>query len=128
MRLLVALVFTPLLVPSSARAQDVIHLVGPGSKPNPPAAPDILPRRIAAAARQYQQYAPIPRVAFFDIAYPADTGEYSGMAGYGLLLVTAISQTGDELPVRPYLRTSGGDRSEERRVGKECRSRWSPYH
>ena len=20
------------------------------------------------------------------------------------------------------------DRSEERRVGKECRSRWSPYH
>src|SRR5256886_14332205 len=23
---------------------------------------------------------------------------------------------------------SGRDRSEERRVGKECRSRWSPYH
>src|SRR5258708_17525804 len=23
---------------------------------------------------------------------------------------------------------SGGTRSEERRVGKECRSRWSPYH
>ena len=22
----------------------------------------------------------------------------------------------------------GQDRSEERRVGKECRSRWSPYH
>ena len=22
----------------------------------------------------------------------------------------------------------GGGRSEERRVGKECRSRWSPYH
>ena len=22
----------------------------------------------------------------------------------------------------------GCDRSEERRVGKECRSRWSPYH
>ena len=25
-------------------------------------------------------------------------------------------------------KTSGVDRSEERRVGKECRSRWSPYH
>ena len=25
--------------------------------------------------------------------------------------------------VKPYFR-----RSEERRVGKECRSRWSPYH
>ena len=24
--------------------------------------------------------------------------------------------------------TSGAERSEERRVGKECRSRWSPYH
>src|SRR5260221_303992 len=23
---------------------------------------------------------------------------------------------------------SNGNRSEERRVGKECRSRWSPYH
>ena len=23
---------------------------------------------------------------------------------------------------------SGRSRSEERRVGKECRSRWSPYH
>src|ERR1017187_11039637 len=27
-------------------------------------------------------------------------------------------------PLRPLRR----DRSEERRVGKECRSRWSPYH
>src|SRR6266571_752738 len=25
-------------------------------------------------------------------------------------------------------KTRGGARSEERRVGKECRSRWSPYH
>src|SRR2546422_9794466 len=31
----------------------------------------------------------------------------------------------------PKIRTgplAGGMRSEERRVGKECRSRWSPYH
>ena len=25
-------------------------------------------------------------------------------------------------------RVNADDRSEERRVGKECRSRWSPYH
>ena len=25
-------------------------------------------------------------------------------------------------------KSQGSDRSEERRVGKECRSRWSPYH
>ena len=27
-----------------------------------------------------------------------------------------------------YLVNIGNNRSEERRVGKECRSRWSPYH
>ena len=36
-----------------------------------------------------------------------------------------------ETPIQ-YLRTGGvvkrEFRSEERRVGKECRSRWSPYH
>src|SRR6476620_12391284 len=33
-------------------------------------------------------------------------------------------------PPSPYgrLRRITNDRSEERRVGKECRSRWSPYH
>ena len=29
--------------------------------------------------------------------------------------------------IRLYYETAA-DRSEERRVGKECRSRWSPYH
>ena len=28
----------------------------------------------------------------------------------------------------PTVLTKMGVRSEERRVGKECRSRWSPYH
>src|SRR3712207_7255979 len=37
------------------------------------------------------------------------------------------------LPLRPLalravLRAGRDPRSEERRVGKECRSRWSPYH
>ena len=30
--------------------------------------------------------------------------------------------------VRARAFSSCGKRSEERRVGKECRSRWSPYH
>src|SRR5256885_3857054 len=32
------------------------------------------------------------------------------------------------LDLLPFAMTSHGSRSEERRVGKECRSRWSPYH
>ena len=41
---------------------------------------------------------------------------------------------GDEAPeVCPVCKAPASkfikqDRSEERRVGKECRSRWSPYH
>ena len=31
-------------------------------------------------------------------------------------------------PLRFVIRPPGEQRSEERRVGKECRSRWSPYH
>ena len=27
-----------------------------------------------------------------------------------------------------FMQEEAGQRSEERRVGKECRSRWSPYH
>ena len=30
--------------------------------------------------------------------------------------------------VIPFIPIDGVTRSEERRVGKECRSRWSPYH
>src|SRR3712207_9127625 len=30
--------------------------------------------------------------------------------------------------VAPSIADLGNKRSEERRVGKECRSRWSPYH
>src|SRR2546426_10738227 len=35
---------------------------------------------------------------------------------------------GSYLGLRPKQRDSGAGRSEERRVGKEGRSRWAPYH
>ena len=34
----------------------------------------------------------------------------------------------DSIPEKEYTETVNKARSEERRVGKECRSRWSPYH
>src|SRR5438128_11294131 len=43
-------------------------------------------------------------------------------------------QRGDQRPEDPRrgpglrIAPAGVERSEERRVGKECRSRWSPYH
>ena len=38
--------------------------------------------------------------------------------------IDAVTDSGN-IAVAPQ---SGENRSEERRVGKECRSRWSPYH
>src|SRR2546422_11023592 len=47
-------------------------------------------------------------------------------------LETTINATGRENRLHPNLvdlsNTDPERRSEERRVGKECRSRWSPYH
>src|SRR2546430_4942206 len=42
-----------------------------------------------------------------------------------LATMTLITCAGEWLPKQ---RTYENRRSEERRVGKECRSRWSPYH
>src|SRR5256885_15122131 len=38
------------------------------------------------------------------------------------------ARRGIEVLVFPTMLALGRIRSEERRVGKECRSRWSPYH
>ena len=47
--------------------------------------------------------------------------------GKGTNLAHWLSQSNDRGEKREkFIQKS--DRSEERRVGKECRSRWSPYH
>jgi len=43
----------------------------------------------------------------------------------GADIIWAITKAGKRMPVD---KVPEPDRSEERRVGKECRSRWSPYH
>ena len=42
--------------------------------------------------------------------------------------INVLEQTGVHTLVAPEKAVFVLDRSEERRVGKECRSRWSPYH
>ena len=47
--------------------------------------------------------------------------ENDNLVGYDVEVATEIAK---KLGVEPQF----VERSEERRVGKECRSRWSPYH
>ena len=64
-------------------------------------------------------------IGFLDIAGRWDPSLAFVMAGAILVGFFAFRLAG--LRARGFL---GGamERSEERRVGKECRSRWSPYH
>ena len=51
-----------------------------------------------------------------------DIGRYSGTLAIYLLVMTLVTVLWEVLLGLTIAR------SEERRVGKECRSRWSPYH
>src|SRR5687768_10490229 len=73
------------------------------------------------------------------ITAPATAGPFAGRAdlkwralttytGDNGLWITDLNWTSDGNTI-VYVRGDGANRqSEERRVGKECRSRWSPYH
>ena len=59
-------------------------------------------------------------------------GEWKNEEGYQIKVtenvVLNITGTFVEPELTPITLIEGWSRSEERRVGKECRSRWSPYH
>src|SRR5258708_37691204 len=78
-------------------------------------------------------------LALYD--HPANqfVAQFIGMPSMNLIAAEALpvfsGATQGRLPadgtlgIRPEaLRVARAQRSEERRVGKECRSRWSPYH
>jgi hypothetical protein len=57
-------------------------------------------RRLAESAEKYQSYAPIPRMALFDIGYPHNEEEYNQLDGHAILMITALTQNENELPLR----------------------------
>src|SRR2546427_1180990 len=69
----------------------------------------------------------VPAVAYIDIDPDVGTAaQVRELTGPVL-----DQELGPWLDKHDHLLALGGandDRSEERRVGKECRSRWSPYH
>ena len=64
-----------------------------------------------------------------------ETYTICGEAGSGMICLNGAAarqvQVGDHVIIMCYASMTPEEaktRSEERRVGKECRSRWSPYH
>src|ERR1035441_363379 len=63
-------------------------------------------------------------ITHFDLANNYGPPYGSAEESFGKILASDLGRYRDEIIVS----TKAGYRSEERRVGKECRSRWSPYH
>jgi len=95
---------------SAARAQAPLHLESDAGWSHGSVSNAALDARLAAAAVQYRSYAPVPRIAFFDLAYPKDSTEAAAMNGYAVLVVTAVVQDSTELPLpHVYVRSVSGD-------------------
>ena len=79
-----------------------------------PMACGLLPIAIGKATRlfDYMLQKTKTYTAIFDFGYETDTLDITGQVVVSDLADIQVGQK----------------RSEERRVGKECRSRWSPYH
>ena len=74
---------------------------------------------------------PMLRLIFRGVIFkPLNRGEF--VCIFGPMLVTSgiatFGVTGQLVPLIAAPWNPNWNRSEERRVGKECRSRWSPYH
>src|SRR3989442_5159074 len=65
-------------------------------------------------------FSPDGKLIVYRAYHPASRAD---SAEYRSLLATHLVR-----PTRMNIWVMNADRSEERRVGKECRSRWSPYH
>ena len=50
------------------------------------------------------------------------------LVAWPALAAAQTIKVGAVVPLTGRYGGGGAQRSEERRVGKECRSRWSPYH
>ena len=120
----------------TARGDDVDRIVGlelgADDYLSKPFNPRELVARIRAILRRTQTEArgPGERIAEMlgldDVAL--DLGRRTVRRAGAAVELTAVEFTLLELLLRAAGAVVRRDRSEERRVGKECRSRWSPYH
>lgn len=94
------------VLPAQADAQ-AVHVSETFGTSQLPVSPDIMNARIAAAAVKYQRYAPIPRYVQYDFAPPRDAQEYTALQGYGVLLLSVLTQLPEEMPPKRVLAKLG---------------------
>jgi hypothetical protein len=66
--------------------------------------------RWAQLAERYKSSLPVSKVAIFDIGYPRSADEFEKLDGYGVVLVSALSETREQLPIaRVFVTLNGSD-------------------
>jgi hypothetical protein len=92
--------------PIAASAQQA-HLEVSNGWARKPVTNGVLDARLRQAAIQYREYAPVPRIALYDLTFPVDSVEAASLNGFGVVVVTAVAQDSAELPLRRvYLRSA----------------------
>jgi hypothetical protein len=101
------------VIPAMLPGQGVTHVeVRQGWSRNP-ATDAEMTGRLREAASAYRQYAPIPRIAVYNIGYPSSSAEYESLNGYGAIVVTVVAQDSAEVPLaRLYFRSAAGVETE----------------
>lgn len=73
-----------------------------------PATPERMSQRIEEAAIKLQANGPIAHIVLYDIGYPHNDQELAALDGNGVILLTALAQEREELPLkRVYVRMDG---------------------
>jgi hypothetical protein len=106
-----SLALSLLLAGAALAEDDVVHVVTSNPDVNGSVTPAAFDRRIEEAAKAFLAQHPqgAVRIVQFDSAYPLDIAEYRAMHGYGVLLLTSISQDETELPLtRAYIDEGDG--------------------
>lgn len=70
----------------------------------------VIEQRIKAAAEEYREYT-VPRVALYDIGLPVDITEYQDLDKNSIVMITALAQNGQELPLKNIYIVNQGKRT-----------------
>jgi hypothetical protein len=93
---------------ATPREEATVHVEARGETEYIPLSETRLDSRLVEAAREYEPYAPVPRIALFDMSLPADQQEYEALSGFAVIVITALSQEAAELPPkRVFVRVEG---------------------